>query len=770
MSEFIHGKLNQCFWLVSQSDAILCLGVKFNLIDSKGDREDVKMRTSSSTDRVEQTVSSVLGSKFLSGMCRIQIDLTKAVNKNQLASVTGLISKAPSITNNQAMARELQFFSINNRPVELPKVSRQLNELWRNLDSGQRKRPACVLQFSLPRSAFDVNLSPDKRDVMLTDQDAICDLVRDYVQQTWASQSEGTFQKAQVVLEEPAATFMDGPERRRQVQRRMAFVHDFNTAKLQHEKAHNSIPEMTEQPAPIPSTLPLDDKPTDAERSRWTNTQQSFQSTDDTFSVVKSVVPPITPEGNPPSGRVEALSSKTKMTLHDFAFETVTSNKKKTKETCPVVVTKRDSNSVLEDRGQQEGANASAAKADIRARLDRLRKRFLPDDECTMQSPQKTQRREEPPPFPNQEPKPAVDTLQEKDKEIGESTTEREIPDEVTWKTFDGTDAVIKAAKSTRLEQYQARAELKLLKTTRNEKRKNNTSTHTDHDIESVQASNDNDQQRRSLQLCKADFGEMQILGQFNLGFILCKSKQDHHLWILDQHACDEKYNFEALCRDTKLQEQRLIQPMPLELSPSEETCILEYRDTFAANGFRFEYNKDNPPRHRFSLTTLPHSGARDGCKVVQFNKEDVSSLCAVLGAEGVSYSQDGGTGVDGTGLYGNNAVRRYANASGLSQNTNRVLARLPKAIAMFANRACRGSIMIGTALNQTEMEMIVQRLTDVDQPWNCPHGRPTIRHAADLLPALAQDHDRLTEQVAGPSFSVMTHLSQSQDFDGSRL
>ena len=124
----------------------------------------------------------------------------------------------------------------------------------------------------------------------------------------------------------------------------------------------------------------------------------------------------------------------------------------------------------------------------------------------------------------------------------------------------------------------------------------------------------------------------------------------------------------------------------------------------------------------------------------------------------------------DGTGLYGNNAVRRYANASGLSQNTNRVLARLPKAIAMFANRACRGSIMIGTALNQTEMEMIVQRLTDVDQPWNCPHGRPTIRHAADLLPALVQDHDRLTEQVAGPSFSVMTHLSQSQDFDGSRL
>ncbi len=36
------------------------------------------------------------------------------------------------------------------------------------------------------------------------------------------------------------------------------------------------------------------------------------------------------------------------------------------------------------------------------------------------------------------------------------------------------------------------------------------------------------------------DFKDMKILGQFNLGFIIAEHKGD--IYILDQHACDEKY------------------------------------------------------------------------------------------------------------------------------------------------------------------------------------------------------------------------------------
>ena len=36
------------------------------------------------------------------------------------------------------------------------------------------------------------------------------------------------------------------------------------------------------------------------------------------------------------------------------------------------------------------------------------------------------------------------------------------------------------------------------------------------------------------------DFPRMRILGQFNLGFVI--AELDGDLYILDQHACDEKY------------------------------------------------------------------------------------------------------------------------------------------------------------------------------------------------------------------------------------
>jgi DNA mismatch repair ATPase MutL len=40
----------------------------------------------------------------------------------------------------------------------------------------------------------------------------------------------------------------------------------------------------------------------------------------------------------------------------------------------------------------------------------------------------------------------------------------------------------------------------------------------------------------------KGDFGRMRILGQFNLGFIL--AELDGDMYILDQHACDEKFRY----------------------------------------------------------------------------------------------------------------------------------------------------------------------------------------------------------------------------------
>lgn len=58
-------------------------------------------------------------------------------------------------------------------------------------------------------------------------------------------------------------------------------------------------------------------------------------------------------------------------------------------------------------------------------------------------------------------------------------------------------------------------------------------------------------------QLSREDFVKMEVIGQFNLGFIITRLGND--LFIIDQHASDEKYNFEQLQTSTVLQKQVLV-------------------------------------------------------------------------------------------------------------------------------------------------------------------------------------------------------------------
>ena len=70
---------------IIQGYAIMCLGVKFTLMDIKGKmgtssfKQEVKLATSVKTQKLEDTVSSVMGSKFLAGLCPIKVDLTDMI-------------------------------------------------------------------------------------------------------------------------------------------------------------------------------------------------------------------------------------------------------------------------------------------------------------------------------------------------------------------------------------------------------------------------------------------------------------------------------------------------------------------------------------------------------------------------------------------------------------------------------------------------------------------------------------------------------------------
>jgi len=64
----------------------------------------------------------------------------------------------------------------------------------------------------------------------------------------------------------------------------------------------------------------------------------------------------------------------------------------------------------------------------------------------------------------------------------------------------------------------------------------------------------------------KTDFAEMEVVGQFNLGFIIARRRKSialsnrmmDDLFIVDQHAADEKYNFEGLQQTTVIRSQKL--------------------------------------------------------------------------------------------------------------------------------------------------------------------------------------------------------------------
>ncbi|NWU59523.1 PMS2 endonuclease, partial [Dromas ardeola] len=190
-------------------------------------------------------------------------------------------------------------------------------------------------------------------------------------------------------------------------------------------------------------------------------------------------------------------------------------------------------------------------------------------------------------------------------------------------------------------------------------------------------------------EISKEMFAKMEIIGQFNLGFIIAKLNSD--LFIIDQHATDEKYNFEMLQQHTVLQGQKLIVPQNLNLTAVNETILIENLEIFRKNGFDFVINENAPVTQRVKLISLPTS------KNWTFGPQDIDELIFML------------------------------------SDCPGVMCRPSRVRQMFASRACRKSVMIGTALNVQEMRKLITHMGEIEHPWNCPHGRPTMRHIVSL-------------------------------------
>lgn len=256
-------------------------------------------------------------------------------------------------------------------------------------------------------------------------------------------------------------------------------------------------------------------------------------------------------------------------------------------------------------------------------------------------------------------------------------------------------------------------------------------------------------------QVSKADFASMIVIGQFNTSFIICKL--DEELFILDQHACDEKYNFEQLCKEKNVKIQPLIVPLKLELQPPDMAIIVENLDEFLSRGFLIESSDVFSPSRAPQAST----SSEERLTIVDDNEEHASEVSdnSNNNASSPAFTRSRSSGVfkvkreDGVEDWRDDSpnhrlqlVGHVLNQSKLSPEAqiHEIIEairdglqdmKLESEYKRHATTACRMSVMFGKPLPVRKMREIVSNMSTMNQPWNCPHGRPTMRHLMTLGP-----------------------------------
>lgn len=174
---------------------------------------------------------------------------------------------------------------------------------------------------------------------------------------------------------------------------------------------------------------------------------------------------------------------------------------------------------------------------------------------------------------------------------------------------------------------------------------------------------------------------DRKILGQLFKTYWLIE--YEDQLFIMDQHAAHEKVNYERLMKNFKEKEiysQRLEPPMVVTVSMTEAEALTRYKDAFAGLGFAIESFGGNEYCIREVPANLYGIGERD-------------LFMELLDA----VSQENGT-----------------------LDTEVIASKI-------ATMACKMSIKGNQRVSLMEVEHLLDELMKLENPYQCPHGRPTI-------------------------------------------
>jgi len=178
--------------------------------------------------------------------------------------------------------------------------------------------------------------------------------------------------------------------------------------------------------------------------------------------------------------------------------------------------------------------------------------------------------------------------------------------------------------------------------------------------------------------------GSLRPLGQLRESFILAAG--DDGLWIIDQHVAHERVLFEKILRERqveKVQRQRLLMPMLVELKPWQMVVFARIAEELERNGFEVE----------------------------PFGPQTLAVKAAPVGLEGAALER----------MLAEVIEQSSADSGEPEQNQN--LSTLRSRIA--ASIACHSAIKVNTALDPVRMEWLLLELAKTSHPTSCPHGRP---------------------------------------------
>ncbi|GBE62461.1 DNA mismatch repair protein [Babesia ovata] len=230
-------------------------------------------------------------------------------------------------------------------------------------------------------------------------------------------------------------------------------------------------------------------------------------------------------------------------------------------------------------------------------------------------------------------------------------------------------------------------------------------------------------------------FLKMKICGQFNNGFIVAKlegtelhtEEIQYSIYLIDPHAADEKTKFEQYNANVKIHKQPLVQPRRVDLSPFHQQVVLANIELLKENGFEaFLVPKTE-------TSDEPKAGAQEpGIYLRSFpqlmgqilGEEDFVSFVHDLAQNGAPAPKDNKSNDARNFLWGSNTIlprpKRIWNI--LATRYFRVV------VHDVECRACKNAVKLGEPLSVKQMEKIKRGLASLIHPWNCPHGRPTMK------------------------------------------